>query len=194
MATRPFLTASAFNSNPAGTTAAAVRKCISAARVVIETALSVQDEEPHFQMHWWTAYITFCALVVTNVYAIQRLSTDAVQPEMESDGMGRDLKLFSLAEKLQEQFLGGSHGDGEATQEEGPVVRRYRCVLEELRAEYRRQKEKRAAAGAEDKIMADVGDGLPLDGPREDGFKSEAWEPANWTDLDAWVHKNRRLG
>jgi len=164
-----------------------IRQCVGAARVVVETVVAIWVEEPGFQTGWWTRYITFCALVVANVYAVRRLADEgAALSREEEEELGSDLKMFSLAEKLQDQFLSG------AAEEGGPVLMRYRCILEELRAEYRRQKAKKT------RVVGDVAMGNTESVSVPDGVeledKVEEWEAIQWADMDAWAHKNKYVG
>jgi len=171
----------------------ATRKCIAAAQTIVETTLAIADEEPHFQLPWWTAYVTFTALVVTNVYAIRRLASSGARhiedAEPESDVLSRDLKLFSMAEKLQERFVNGLG--------EGLVGVRYRIVLDALRGEYRRLKTVRET-GRDDALMADAvdGQGVATNAAAQAAVEAEpvAWEATEWAELDAWTHKYRAVG
>ncbi|KAH8895190.1 hypothetical protein GQ53DRAFT_779358 [Thozetella sp. PMI_491] len=125
-ATRPFLLRSigAPNRNREDTKAKEqIKKCINAARNVLETVDNMASEGTMFHAFWWTHYMTFCALAIVYIWELQQ--DRRITPA--SPGQEESCELFELAEKCQAHLA-------EATAMNSPS-RRYSIVLQELREE-----------------------------------------------------------
>jgi hypothetical protein len=113
-ANRLFLLGRSFQSNDAK-----VETCLAAAKRVLETVDAVAKEGPIFHAFWWTHYVTFCALVVTYVWEIQKKRLENAENDQER---GQLLKLAELCQ----QYL------AKATASNSPS-RRYAVILEEFK-------------------------------------------------------------
>ncbi|ORY03324.1 fungal-specific transcription factor domain-domain-containing protein [Clohesyomyces aquaticus] len=101
-----------------------ITECIAAAQVVLQTVDRLAREGPVFHAFWWTHYVTFCALVVFYVWAIQH-----------SQNSDLSSRLFDLAERCLTHLA-------QATATNSPS-RRYSIILQELRAEAKRRTTRR---------------------------------------------------
>ncbi|KAK2015956.1 hypothetical protein LZ32DRAFT_689309 [Colletotrichum eremochloae] len=202
-------------SSSAGGGEAQVAECIGAARTVLETVDDmVAEGPPIFHAFWWTQYVTFCALLVTYVWDMQRKRRGGLVLSLEGEGEGRAAKharLMDLAERWQMHLA-------RATASNSPS-RRYAVILEEFRTEglgqVARNKNQAPAAQppphrtprqqnheSEGAVMADgCGIDLPYatadagSGPvelvsREDaGFSGfnllDGWQTTDWLELDS---------
>ncbi|RFU77421.1 fungal specific transcription factor domain-containing [Trichoderma arundinaceum] len=106
--------------SPASVYVTQVSDCIKAAKDVLESVDSMARGSPIFHAFWWTHYVTFCALVVTYVWAIQQHRMSV------TDDPSYRTRLMQLAENC--------HGHlARATASNSPS-RRYAVILEGFRA------------------------------------------------------------
>ncbi|KAK2028381.1 fungal-specific transcription factor domain-containing protein [Colletotrichum zoysiae] len=124
-ANRPFLLG-----RPSPGSGAQAAECVGAAGTVLETVDGMAAEGPIFHAFWWTQYVTFCALLVTYVWDVQRKrprGRGRLPLEGEGEGRARHARLMCLAERCQTHLA-------HATASNSPS-RRYAVILEEFRTE-----------------------------------------------------------
>jgi hypothetical protein len=108
-----------------------VQECIFAAKKALEAVDDMASDSTLFHSLWWTSYVTFCALTVVYVWAIQRRKGGGGYGgvpcfDIDCDQTG----LTELAERCYGHLA-------HVTAEDSPS-RRYSLILEELRMEARR--------------------------------------------------------
>ncbi|OAL19671.1 hypothetical protein AYO22_09543 [Fonsecaea multimorphosa] len=140
-ANRPFLLSNFANtSNPPYLPQQAVNyisDCVTAARSIVDILETFDGNGIPFHSWWFTQYVSFCAVAVIYIYAIQQhqklISTPTAvisnetsfQPSIAVSSKERD--WFAVAESCQQRLA-------EAARENSPG-KRYAIVLEELRQE-----------------------------------------------------------
>ncbi|KAJ4357248.1 uncharacterized protein N0V89_001823 [Didymosphaeria variabile] len=101
-----------------------IDECIVAAQSVLEIVDRMARDGKLFHAFWWTHYVSFCALVVVYVWAIQRKNND-------EDAVQRYPGIFDRAERCLNHLA-------QATATNSPS-RRYSIILRELRAEAKKK-------------------------------------------------------
>ncbi|KAJ3542047.1 hypothetical protein NM208_g4310 [Fusarium decemcellulare] len=99
-----------------------VAECIGAARGVLELVDSLAAEGSYIHATWWIHYVTFCALVVSRVWDIQR-RRQGISLRTEDDHSS----FLQLAERCQGYLANATMSNS--------LSRRYAVILEEFRAE-----------------------------------------------------------
>ncbi|KAL1612011.1 hypothetical protein SLS60_000234 [Paraconiothyrium brasiliense] len=101
-----------------------IDECIVAAKTVLEIVDRMAREGKLFHAFWWTHYVSFCALVVVYVWAIQRKNND-------EDAAQSYPGIFDRAERCLNHLA-------QATATNSPS-RRYSIILRELRTEAKKK-------------------------------------------------------
>ncbi|PTB61872.1 hypothetical protein BBK36DRAFT_1130765 [Trichoderma citrinoviride] len=182
--------------SPASAYVTQVSDCIRAAKDVLEAVDGMARGCPMFHAFWWTHYVTFCALVVTYVWAMQQHRMGA------TDDPGYRTRLMQLAESC--------HGHlAQATASNSPS-RRYAVILEGFRAAAMAQstpQHSRSHYTASNEHQVDQSMCTPMiDSDDGAGFPSLAqsnlaadmptfldWQLTDWLDLDSsafWLSFN----
>ncbi|KAK2059828.1 fungal-specific transcription factor domain-containing protein [Colletotrichum caudatum] len=161
---------------------AQVAECVGAARTVLETVDGMAAEGPPiFRAFWWTQYVTFCALLVTYVWDIQRKrlwGRGRLPLEGEGEGRARHARLMGLAERCQRHLA-------RATASNSPS-RRYAIILEEFRTESLGQMARKSQAPALSRQQSHESQGAvtAVDGPGFDTAYAAAAAAAAAEDND----------
>ncbi|KAL6862094.1 fungal-specific transcription factor domain-containing protein [Trichoderma novae-zelandiae] len=174
--------------SPASSYATQVSDCIKAAKDVLESVDTMARGSPIFHAFWWTHYVTFCALVVTYVWAMQQYRMGA------TDDPGYRTRLMQLAESC--------HGHlARATASNSPS-RRYAVILEGFKAAAMiqstpQQSRTHCTVPNEHQVdqsmgvpIMDTGDGVDFHSIVQGNLVKEIptfldWQLTDWLDLDS---------
>ncbi|KAM5355168.1 hypothetical protein ACJ41O_001814 [Fusarium nematophilum] len=174
-----------------------VVECIGAARGVLEIVDGLAAEGSFILATWWIHYVTFCALVVSHVWDIQKSRRGIAVRDADEHQ-----RFMDLAERCQRHLASATMSNS--------MSRRYAVVLEEFRAEVKSQRTQQdgvsnteiwasgnaAGSGPSQQLgMAvnptpaaearDADVDLSNDSNRFSSNLLDGWETTDWLDLDS---------